>query len=130
MSDTTQRLLDWLKRRFVPLAVLTMAGGLVFLLSGRWNTWESDREDQTTDDAHIRADLQPVSTKVAGLVAAVEVADYQQVKAGDVLVRLEDEDFRAQVEQAEAGVRASESALINNQRQKELQDARIEQAQT
>jgi membrane fusion protein (multidrug efflux system) len=45
-------------------------------------------------------------------------------------VRLRDEDFRAQVQQAEAAVTASDSALVNNQRQKELQDARILQAQT
>jgi membrane fusion protein (multidrug efflux system) len=60
----------------------------------------------------------------------VEVADYQAVKAGDLLVRLRDEDFRDQVQQAEAVVAASESALVNNQRQKELQDARVMQAQT
>jgi membrane fusion protein (multidrug efflux system) len=60
----------------------------------------------------------------------VEVADYQTVKAGDLLVRLRDEDFRAQVQQAEAAVTASGSALLNNERQKELQDARILQAQT
>jgi membrane fusion protein (multidrug efflux system) len=71
-----------------------------------------------------------LSTKAAGLVASVEVADYQKVKAGDLLVRLRDEDFRAQVQQAEASVSAGESALINNQRQKELQDARILQAST
>jgi membrane fusion protein (multidrug efflux system) len=63
-------------------------------------------------------------------VAPVEVSDYQKVKAGDLLVRLRDDDFLAQVEQAEAAVGASESSLVNNQRQKELQDARVQQAQT
>ena len=43
-------------------------------------------------------------------------------------MRLRDDDFKAQVRQAEAGVAAGEDALINNQRQKELQDARIVQA--
>jgi membrane fusion protein (multidrug efflux system) len=86
--------------------------------------------NQSTDDAYVRADLTPLSTKVSGLVASVQVADYQVVKAGDLLVQLRDEDFRAQVQQAEAAVAASESALVNNQRQKELQDARILQAQT
>src|SRR4029077_2251936 len=99
-------------------------------ISGGWKTWACERVVLTTDDAYIRADLTPLSTKAAGLVASVEVADYQVVKAGDLLVRLRDEDFRAQVQQAEAAVAASESALVNNQRQKELQDARILQAQT
>jgi len=107
-----------------------MALALVLLLSGSWRTLASERVKQTTDDAYVRADLTPLSTKVAGLVAEVKVADYQAVKAGDLLVRLQDEDFRAQVQQAEAAVTASESALVNNQRQKELQDARVLQAQT
>jgi membrane fusion protein (multidrug efflux system) len=61
-------------------------------------------------------------------VATVEVSDYQPVKAGDLLVQLRGEDFRAQVQQAEAAVSSGEGALINNKRQKELQDARIVQA--
>jgi membrane fusion protein (multidrug efflux system) len=123
-------LLSWIKRQSVPIVILIIAGGLIFFITGNWNTWAGERAEQTTDDAYLRADLTPLSTKVAGLVASVEVADYQQVKAGDLVVRLRDEDFRAQVQQAEAAVAASQSALINNQRQKELQDARVLQAQT
>ncbi len=52
----------------------------------------------------------------------------QPVKAGDLLVQLRDDDFRAQVQQAEAAVAYGEGALVNNQRQKELQDAHITQA--
>jgi len=100
------------------------------VMSGNWTAWTSERVEQTTDDAYVRADLTPLSTKVAGLVASVEVADYQAVKAGDLLVRLRDDDFRAQVQQAKAGVNASESALMNNERQKSLQDARVLQSQT
>ena len=50
------------------------------------------------------------------------------MKSGDLLVQSRDDDFRAQVQQAEAGVADREDALINNRRQKELQDARIMQA--
>src|SRR6266478_2519592 len=120
----TQRLKHWL----VPAIVLLMAGGIVSLIAGNWNKWTSDRVAQETDDAYLRADLTPLSTKVAGLVATVAVSDYQTVKSGDLLVQLRDDDFRAQVQQAEAGVASGEDALINNQRQKELQDARILQA--
>src|ERR1700680_3482078 len=119
-----QRLRQWL----VPAMILLMAAGIVFLIAGNWNTWASEREAQETDDAYLRADLTPLSTKVAGLVAKVAVSDYQTVKSGDLLVQLRDDDFRAQVQQAEAGVAAGEDALINNRRQKELQDARIMQA--
>ncbi len=122
----SKRLRSWL----VPATIMILAFALILLISGSWKTWASERVNQSTDDAYVRADLTPLSTKVSGLVASVQVADYQVVKAGDLLVRLRDEDFRAQVQQAEAAVAASESALVNNQRQKELQDARIVQAQT
>ena len=117
-----------LMRFWVPSMILLVAAAILFLIAGNWNTWASERVSQETDDAYLRADLTPLSTKVAGLVATIGVSDYQSVKAGDLLVQLRDDDFRAQVEQAAAGVAAGEDALINNERQKELQDARIAQA--
>ena len=117
-----------LKMFVVPMLILLMAVGILILTAGNWNNWASDRPSQKTDDAYIRADLTPLSTKVAGLVASVAVSDYQPVKAGDLLVQLQDDDFRAQVQQAEAAVTAGEDALVNNQRQKELQDSRVVQA--
>ena len=118
-----------LRRFLAPAAILLIAGGIVAVIAGDWNTWTSNRAAQETDDAYVRADLTPLSTKVAGLVARVAVSDYQTVKAGDLLVQLRDDDFRAQVQQAEAAVTSGEDSLINNQRQKDLQDARIVQAQ-
>ena len=119
-----------IRGRLVTITILCIAVALIFFLSSNWTTWAGEGEQQKTDDAYLRADVTPLSTKAAGIVASVEVADYQSVKVGDLLVRLRDEDFRAQVDQAEAGVRAGESNLVTNQRQKELQDARVEQAQT
>src|SRR5215469_6733006 len=100
-----------LRGHLVAIVILAMAIGLIFFLSSNWTRWAGEGERQTTDDAYVRADVTPLSTKVAGIVAAVEVSDYQKVKAGDLLVRLRDDDFVAQVEQAEAAVRASESSL-------------------
>ena len=119
-----------IRGRLVTITILCIAVALIFFLSSNWTIWAGEGEQQKTDDAYLRADVTPLSTKAAGIVASVEVADYQSVKAGDLLVRLRDEDFRAQVDQAEAGVRAGESNLVTNHRQKELQDARVEQAQT
>jgi len=117
------------KNWLVPIVLLLMAGGVVMLIAGNWDSWVSQRTEQETDDAYVHADLTPLSTKVAGLVADVKVGDYQHVKPGELLVELKDDDFRAQVEQATAGVAAGEDALVSNARQKELQDARIAQAE-
>jgi membrane fusion protein, multidrug efflux system len=122
--NLAQRIRQWL----VPAVILLMAAGIVLLITGNWNSWASTRTAQETDDANLSADLTPLSTKVAGLVATVAVSDYQAVKSGDLLVQLRDDDFRAQVQQAEAAVAYGEDSLINNQRQKELQDAHIVQA--
>jgi len=127
MSETAvKKLRGW----GVAVVILGIALALILVLSANWTAWASGGDEIKTDDAYVRADVTPLSTKAAGLVATVEVADYQKVKAGDVLVTLRDEDFRDQVEQAAAAVAASESALVNNQRQKDLQDARVLQAQT
>lgn len=125
---------DLLQNKFrvwlVPATIMALAVAVIVVISGNWNRWASQREKQKTDDGYVRADRTPLSTKVAGLVACVEVADYQPVKAGDLLVRLREDDFRAQLQQAEAAVQASESAVVNNERQKLLQDARVLQSQT
>src|SRR5215472_15355710 len=127
-ASTPPSRLQRLTKLIVPAVILISAAALLFLIAGNWNTWASERPSQETDDAYVQADLTPLSTKVAGLVAKVAVSDYQPVKAGDLLVQLRDDDFRAQLKQAEAAVHSGEDALVNNERQKELQDARIAQA--
>src|SRR5580693_7536578 len=118
-----------LKQWVVPAIILVLAGGIVVLITTDWNSWSAGRPVQETDDAYLHADLTPLSTKVAGLVAKVAVSDYQAVKAGDLLVALRDDDFTAQVQQAEAAVTAANAAVVNNQKQKQLQDAHIVEAE-
>jgi membrane fusion protein (multidrug efflux system) len=120
----------WLSvKKMVPLFVLILAALILFGIIGGWNRWVGGTGWQKTDDAILRADITPLSTRVSGTVAQVAVADYQRVKAGDLLVQLKDDDFKAQVAQAEAGVLAAQAALENNAKQKELQNSRISQAQ-
>jgi membrane fusion protein (multidrug efflux system) len=113
----------------VPVLVLALAGLVLFGIVGSWNSCVGGRAIQRTDDAILRADITPLSTRVSGTVVQVAVADYQQVKTGDLLVQLKDDDFKAQVAQAEAGVAAAQAALENNAKQKDLQNSRIVQAQ-
>ena len=112
----------------VPTIILVLAVVLLFTITGNWNAWTGAAAKQTTDDAYLHADLTPLSTKVSGVVAKVNVADYQHVKAGDILVQLKDDDFQAQVAQAEAGVAAAKAAIDDNLRQEQLQAAKIDRA--
>jgi membrane fusion protein (multidrug efflux system) len=117
-----------LRKFATPVLVVLLALAVILTLTRKWNTWEGERIEQVTNDAYLRRDLTPLSTKVAGLVRAVRVGDYQQVRKGDELVLLEDDDYQAQVNQAAAAVAAATAALENNRRQRELQDSRIQRA--
>src|SRR5215471_12065732 len=108
-----------------PAAVVLLAVAIVATVTRNWNAWEGGRIEQVTDDAYVRGDLTPLSTKVAGIVKDVKVSDFQQVHKGDLLVQLEDDDFKAQVAQSSAAVEAAKAAIENNRRQRDLQDARI-----
>ncbi len=111
-----------------PIAVFLLAAAVIITLTRNWNAWEGGRIDQVTDDAYVRGDLTPLSTKVPGIVRSVHVSDYQQVHKGDLLVELENKDYQAQVDQANAAIAAARAAINNNLRQRELQDAKIAKA--
>jgi len=117
------------QRYATPLLVVLLAVAIIFTITRNWNSWEGGRAEQITDDAYVRGDLTPLSTKVAGIVREVRVSDFQLVHKGDLLVQLDDDDYRAQVAQASAAVEAAKAAIENNRRQKELQQAKVERAQ-
>ena len=117
----------WLKYA-TPIVVLLLAAIVVITITRDWNTWEGGKIEQLTDDAFVRGDLTPLSTKVSGIVRDVKVSDYQRVHSGDLLVELQDDDYQAQLAQASAAVEAAKAAIENNRKQRELQDSRIQRA--
>jgi len=116
------------KKYLSPILVVLLALTILITLTRNWNAWEGGKVLQVTDDAYVRGDLTPLSTKVAGIVRAVHVADFQQVHKGDLIVELQDDDYQAQVDQADAAVQAARAGIENNRRQRELQDTRIDRA--
>ena len=111
-----------------PLIVVVVAVAVIVTITRNWNGWEGARAEQVTNDAYVRGDLTPLSTKISGIVREVNVNDYQIVHKGDLLVQLDDDDYRAQVAQAAAAVEAARAAIENNRRQEELEDAKIQRA--
>jgi membrane fusion protein, multidrug efflux system len=75
-----------------PLVVL-LAAGYWYLTSGRY---------VSTDDAYVQAARMAISTDVSGRVVEIAVRDNQQVKAGQVLFRLDPRPFQIAVEEAKA----------------------------
>jgi membrane fusion protein (multidrug efflux system) len=111
-----------------PMLVVLLALAVLITVTRSWNSLEGGKAEQVTDDAYVRGDLTPLSTKVAGIVSSLHVTDYQQVHRGDLLVELQDNDYQAQVDQARAAVAAAKAAIENNRREKQLQRAKIDRA--
>src|SRR6202044_2306331 len=95
----------------VPALIVLLAAAVLLTITRNWNAWEGGRIEQVTDDAYVRGDLTPLSTKVAGIVRDVKVSDYQEVHQGDLIVALDDDDYKAQVAQAVAAVEAAKAAI-------------------
>jgi membrane fusion protein (multidrug efflux system) len=90
--------------------------------------WTVGRFMETTDDAYVGGDVTTIASKVAGFIDTIAVTDNQRVKAGDLLIKLDDRDYRAQLARAEANVAAQEAALANRDATHRLQTAVVDQA--
>src|SRR5882762_1962000 len=112
------------------LTVVLAASAIAVLFVARWDVWVGSRVRQTTDDANVRGDITPLSAKVEGYVRSVAFTDFQQVKAGDLLVQIDDEDYQARVAQAEANLLGAEAAIDNLKSRKSLQHAQITEAES
>jgi membrane fusion protein (multidrug efflux system) len=108
---------------------LFVAAFLIVVVTREWDLWVGAAILQTTDDAYLRADITPLAAKSPGYIRNVPVQDFQTVKAGDLLVEIVDDDYRAQVDQAQANVDAARAAIENIDQQKNLQQALIRQAE-
>jgi membrane fusion protein (multidrug efflux system) len=119
----------WSGITLVRLAVLLAAGVIVVLFATQWDRWVGLSVRQVTDDAYVRGDITPLSAHVEGYVRHVPVDDFQRVKQGEVLVEIEDDDYRARVGQAEADLLGAQAAIENLKARKEAQHAQVAEAE-
>ena len=106
---------------------LALAFGIAGVADFGYGYLTTGRYLESTDDAYVQADSTIVSPKVSGYIAEVLVGDNQPVKAGQLLARIDDRDFRTALDQAAADVAASEAAVRNLDAQIALQQPVIEQ---
>src|SRR6202451_4670295 len=107
------------------ILVFVVAIGIIIVVSTNWTRWEGGTGWQRTNDAYLQADLTPISAKVAGYVRELPIQDYERVRKGQVLAQLIDDDYRAAVAQAEAGVLTATAQAQVLRAQHELQLANI-----
>jgi membrane fusion protein (multidrug efflux system) len=120
---------QWSRNTFVHLTVLVAAAIIVVLFATQWDRWVGLAVRQVTDDAYVRGDITPLSAKVDGYVRRVAVDDFERVKEGDLLVEIEDDDYRARVAQAEADLLGAEAAIENLKARKAAQHAQVAEAE-
>lgn len=120
-------------RKARPMRWLLLAGVALAAMAGAghygWDYWTVGRFLVTTDDAYVKADSTTIAPKVSGYIAAVLVNDNQSVKAGEVLARIDDRDFRVALEQAKAQVAAAKATIANKQAALVAEQAEIDAAQ-
>src|SRR5262245_38299075 len=81
---------------------LLIAIVLILVAAGALVGWQMLSGKESTDDARVDGHVYPVSAKVGGTVDKVEVVENQVVEAGDVLVRIDDRNYRIALQRAEA----------------------------
>ncbi len=104
MANTTEKKKS---NKIIPIIL-----GVIILVGGFFGIKEyiyfSNHVD--TDDAQIDADISPVVSRVGGYVDSIYFEENQPVKEGELLVKLDDRDFKIKLEQAQAG---KQSALAS-----------------
>jgi membrane fusion protein (multidrug efflux system) len=114
------------KKSLVRLAIgAAVIAGVIY--GGHW--WSVGRFIEDTDDAYVGGDVTVIGPKVPGYITQVAVTDNQVVHAGDLLVKIDDRDYRAALAKADGAVAAQQALLANLDATENLQQAVIRQAQ-
>ncbi|MCC8942985.1 HlyD family secretion protein, partial [Bradyrhizobium sp. Arg68] len=115
------------KRKFVMLGVV----GLLALAAASYATYYLlvGRFYVSTDDAYVRANNSMLGARVAGHIAAIMPGDNALVRAGDVIFRIDDGDYRIAVDAARTRIATQEATIERIGRQVLAAESSVEQAQ-
>jgi membrane fusion protein (multidrug efflux system) len=108
--------------------ILSIVGVLaLILLFWGFQKWNYGRSHQSTDNAQVDGHIVPVLAKVGGYVKTVNVSENDHVNAGQLLVQLDDADYRVRFQQAQADLAAAEATAggggFSGQAQSQVQSA-------
>ena len=109
------------------VAAATVAGVLLVLYAWRLPPFADGIE--STENAYVRGSITVIAPKVDGYVAEVPVEDFALVRAGQVLVRLDDRNYVHKLEQARAHLAAQEASLANVVQARRAREAGLASAQ-
>jgi membrane fusion protein, multidrug efflux system len=122
----TRSWMDRLRQRRRAVLVVTAIVIIAVVATVVW--WVNSSGYESTDDAFIDARVASISSEVNAGIVDVPVTDNQLVEAGAVLVRLDDRDYKAQADSAQAQVDQATANIANIDAQLGAQQERIAQA--
>ncbi|MDD5783139.1 MAG: HlyD family secretion protein [Muribaculaceae bacterium] len=113
------------------LIVLCLLGGAMYVICQLMHFGSGE----FTDNARVRQNVVPQSSRVQGFIREVRFTDFQQVKKGDTLAIIEDAEFRLRLAQAESdllraeqGSKGTASSIVTTKTSMTVTDAGIESA--
>ena len=114
-SSATQRYWQLPPRSWQTTAVSAGLALLALLAVLRaWEIWPFGGYIEVTDNAYVRGYPTVIAPQVNGYIVGVLVRDFAHVRAGQVLVLIDDSIYRARVAQAKATLEAEIAALANS----------------
>src|SRR5580704_16046711 len=114
------------QRRGLAIAII-LVSAIVILAVALW--WLHARNYESTDDAFIDTRTVQISPQVAAAVVDVPVTDNQSVEAGAELVRLDDRDYIAQRDQAQANINNFAAQIVEQKAKIDQAERQVAQAQ-
>ena len=109
LSASSKRPLPRRSRRSLARIIVPML--ILLILVGGYFLWKHFDAYESTDDAQIDGHINAISARISGNVIQVLTDDEKYVKAGDVLVRIDPNDYQVAVAKAEADLADAEAAL-------------------
>ncbi|WP_294442982.1 HlyD family secretion protein [uncultured Sphingomonas sp.] len=111
------------RRGTIIFVCLLIAGVLLALYA--WDLPPFRRYVQVTDNAYVRGQTTVIAPQVNGYVTEVTVRDFETVRRGQVLARIDDRIYRQRVEQAEAAVATQLANLANSAQSQRSREAAL-----
>ena len=113
-------------RSVVVMVVIALIG--IALILRAWSLWPFETSRVTTDNAYVRGQITVLAPQVNGYVTEVLVKDFQHVKQGEPLLRIDDRIYREKVVQAEAALASATATLANSDQSQAQNRAQIQAA--
>jgi membrane fusion protein, multidrug efflux system len=124
-AQTTSKRTSPIRRIILGAVLLTALGTAAYYIYG-WFTL--GRFQVSTDDAYVQTDLSQLGAKIAGYVVEIPATENSAVKTGDVIVKLDDGDYKLALASAEARIETQNAAIATIAQQITAQQSQINSA--